>query len=82
MSEFVTLKDVKKIYQMGEVEIMAAAGIDFEIKKGEFAKGSMLPKVEACLKFVDSPNKIAIITSLDEAANALEGKNGTRITFN
>ena len=35
MSEFVTLKDVKKIYQMGEVEIMAAAGIDFEIKKGE-----------------------------------------------
>ena len=37
MSEFVTLKDVKKIYQMGEVEIMAAAGIDVEIKKGEFA---------------------------------------------
>ena len=37
MSEFLTLKDVKKIYQMGEVEIMAAAGIDFEIKKGEFA---------------------------------------------
>ena len=31
MSEFVTLKDVKKIYQMGEVEIMAAAGIDFEL---------------------------------------------------
>ena len=37
MSEFVTLKNVKKIYKMGEVEIMAAAGIDFEIKKGEFA---------------------------------------------
>ena len=37
MSEFVTLKDVRKIYKMGEVEIMAAAGIDFEIKKGEFA---------------------------------------------
>ena len=37
MSEFVTLKDVRKIYKMGEVEIMAAAGIDFEIRKGEFA---------------------------------------------
>lgn len=37
MSGFVTLKNVKKIYQMGEVEIMAAAGIDFEIQKGEFA---------------------------------------------
>lgn len=37
MSGFVTLKDVKKIYHMGEIEIMAAAGIDFEIEKGEFA---------------------------------------------
>ena len=37
MAGFVSLKDVKKIYHMGEVEIMAAAGIDFEIQKGEFA---------------------------------------------
>lgn len=37
MSEFVELKDVRKIYKMGEVEIAAAAGIDFSIKKGEFA---------------------------------------------
>lgn len=37
MSGFVTLEGVKKIYRMGEVEIMAAAGIDFEIQKGEFA---------------------------------------------
>ncbi|MDE6957695.1 MAG: ABC transporter ATP-binding protein [Lachnospiraceae bacterium] len=36
MSGFVTLENVKKIYRMGEVEIMAAAGIDFEIEKGEF----------------------------------------------
>ena len=37
MAGFVALKDVKKIYQMGEVQIMAAAGIDFEIERGEFA---------------------------------------------
>lgn len=37
MPEFVMLENVKKIYQMGEVKIMAAAGINFEIKKGEFA---------------------------------------------
>ncbi|WP_346662384.1 ABC transporter ATP-binding protein [uncultured Merdimonas sp.] len=37
MEGFVTLKDVKKIYQMGEVKIMAAAGINFEIRRGEFA---------------------------------------------
>lgn len=37
MGGFVTLKNVKKIYKMGEIEIMAAAGINFEIEKGEFA---------------------------------------------
>ena len=34
---FVILKKVEKIYQMGEVTIKAAAGIDFEIEKSEFA---------------------------------------------
>ena len=33
MSSFVSLEDVKKIYQMGEVQIMAAAGIDFQIER-------------------------------------------------
>lgn len=37
MNSFVRLEDVTKIYQMGEVKIAAAAGIDFEIEKGEFA---------------------------------------------
>lgn len=36
MAGFVTLKDVRKIYKMGEVEIRAVDGIDFEIEKGEF----------------------------------------------
>lgn len=37
MSSFVSLENVKKIYQMGEVEITAAAGIDFQVEQGEFA---------------------------------------------
>ena len=36
MSGFVTFENVKKIYKMGEVEIMAAAGMDFHVEKGEF----------------------------------------------
>ena len=36
MSGFVELKDVHKIYQMGEVEIRAVDGIDFSINQGEF----------------------------------------------
>ena len=36
MKDFVKLENVRKIYQMGEVEIRAVDGIDFEIGKGEF----------------------------------------------
>ena len=51
------------------------------ISEGHFAKGSMLPKVEACKKFVDeSPkNAVAIITSLEKAAEAIRGETGTTI---
>jgi len=37
MDKYVELRDVKKIYRMGEVEIAAANGIDFFVNKGEFA---------------------------------------------
>ena len=36
MDEFVKLKDITKVYHMGEVEIRAADNINFSIKKGEF----------------------------------------------
>lgn len=36
MAEFVCLKNITKVYKMGEVEIRAADGIDFSIEKGEF----------------------------------------------
>ena len=50
--------------------------------EGQFAPGSMLPKVQAAMKFVRAyPNKKAIITSLDKAIDALKGETGTTITF-
>ena len=50
------------------------------VKNGEFAKGSMLPKVEACMDFVRNSEKgTAIISALKDGLNALEGKTGTRI---
>lgn len=36
MSAFIEFEDVKKIYQMGEVQIEALAGVNFKINKGEF----------------------------------------------
>ena len=50
------------------------------IKEGHFAKGSMLPKIEACLDFIDNSNdRVAIISSLDKAKDAINGKTGTII---
>lgn len=50
------------------------------IQEGQFAKGSMLPKVEACMDFVRKSNGAkALITSLEKAAIALKGQTGTII---
>lgn len=49
------------------------------ISEGQFASGSMLPKVQACIRFVKRTNKPAIITSLDHCLQALAGECGTKI---
>lgn len=50
------------------------------INEGQFAKGSMLPKVEAAVSFVQSSNnKKALITLLEKAADGIAGKTGTVI---
>jgi len=48
--------------------------------EGHFAKGSMEPKVRAAIRFIEAGGERAIITSLDKAVDALEGRAGTRIT--
>ena len=53
------------------------------MKEGQFAAGSMLPKIEACLSFVEGhPEREALITSLDGLDDALAGKVGTVISDN
>jgi carbamate kinase len=50
------------------------------MRDGQFAPGSMLPKVEACVEFVkNNPKGEAVITSLDQAPKAILGEAGTRI---
>lgn len=50
------------------------------IKEGHFAPGSMLPKVEAAISFVENnPNKISVIAALDKAKVALRNESGTKI---
>ncbi len=51
------------------------------IAEGHFAKGSMLPKVQAAMRFAASrPGRKAIITSLEQVAAALRAETGTVIT--
>lgn len=53
------------------------------MKEGQFAAGSMLPKIEACLSFVEGhPEREALITSLNGLDDALAGKVGTVIRDN
>ena len=50
------------------------------IEAGHFAKGSMLPKIEACIDFVKgNSSKKAIIGSLEKAQLAISGESGTII---
>ena len=66
--------------QQQELPSMTVEEAEEYIRQGQFAPGSMLPKVESCLQFVKAnPEGKALITSLERAADALAGKTGTVI---
>lgn len=51
------------------------------ITQGEFEEGTMLPKIEASIAYLEkNPQGSVLITSLDTVADAIKGKNGTVIT--
>lgn len=58
---------------------MTAAEARQYIQEGHFAKGSMLPKIQAILKYLDNGGKKALITDPEHIKEALEGKTGTWI---
>ena len=49
------------------------------MEEGHFAKGSMLPKVQAILRFIENGGKAAIITNPENLSRALRGETGTWI---
>ena len=63
-----------------KLERVSTTELEKYLDEGHFAKGSMYPKVQACLNFVKSGNnKTAIIASLDNAKEAFKEKAGTII---
>jgi carbamate kinase len=60
---------------------VTAAELRAHAAEGQFARGSMGPKVEAVLRFADRPGRRAVITSLDRIADAVAGDDvGTVLT--
>ena len=51
------------------------------LDEGQFPKGSMGPKIEAAILFLQKGGKNVIITSIDKLQDAIEGKTGTRIVM-
>ena len=67
--------------EQAEIDEMDVAQARAYIEEGQFAPGSMLPKVEACIEYVEQfPAGKALITSLECAAAGLRGETGTVIT--
>ncbi|MBE3113885.1 MAG: carbamate kinase, partial [Actinobacteria bacterium] len=49
------------------------------IEEGHFAKGSMLPKIQAIVRFLEAGGKKAIVTNPESLEKALKGETGTHI---
>ncbi len=65
-----------------ELEHMTVAEGELYIAQGQFAPGSMLPKIQAAMNFARlGEGKKAIITSLYKAVDALKGESGTVVTL-
>ena len=84
---FLILTDVEKVSlfygKKNQIDIDEMTVIEAEkyIKEGHFGKGSMEPKILAAVWFLRSGGKHAIISSLDKALQAIEGRAGTRVTM-
>lgn len=82
---FMILTDVEHVYinynkpDQKKLEALTLSEAEGYMNEGHFLAGSMGPKVEAALRFAKWSGKESIITSLDKALDALDGKTGTRI---
>lgn len=64
-----------------DVESMTVAEARKYLAEGQFPPGSMGPKVLACVRYAEWGGRPGIITSLEKAISALDGKEGTRVTL-
>ncbi|BDR56922.1 carbamate kinase [Xylocopilactobacillus apis] len=63
-----------------EVKNVTASELHTHIDAHEFAAGSMLPKVQAAVDFVDQTGNPAVIGALEDVSEIIKGTEGTKIT--
>lgn len=64
---------------MKVLDSMTVAEAEKHMADGQFPKGSMGPKIEAAVDFIKRGGKLVVITSLEKAQEAVDGKAGTRV---
>jgi len=83
---FLDLTDVEKVKlnygkpEEKDLTHMSVAEAEKYLAEGHFLPASMEPKIIACLRFLEDGGERAIITSIEKAVEALEGRTGTLIT--
>jgi carbamate kinase len=65
--------------EQSRIEEATAAEMREHLASGEFGEGSMQPKVEACLRFLDAGGKRAVVAGTEDVAAAVAGDAGTQI---
>ena len=65
--------------QQRDIDTAGAAEIRSYQAQGQFPAGSMGPKIDAALRFLDGGGKRVVIGSIDQAVPALRGEAGTQI---
>lgn len=84
---FVISTAVPKVYinfgkpEQKALDKMTLAEAKKYIEEGHFKPGSMLPKIQACLEFVEYSKKEAVITMPELLSDAIAGKEGTRVVL-
>ena len=82
---FVILTDIDGAYinygtpQQEMIHEITSGKLRNYLKEGHFKEGSMAPKIEAAIRFVESGGERAIIAKLESLTEALEGKTGTHV---
>lgn len=76
---------VEKVYlnfntpEQRAIDVMTVSEAKQYIEEGHFARGSMLPKIQAIIEYLEAGGKEAIITTPENISAALRGETGTRV---